>query len=143
MMRTSPEMRYFVGHVIAFETGRTGSSSATTPVVFAVCEKLRPQWVNLMGDVGFRTLLSRALIMAHQRVAWLRAVHVKADGSLAWSGDLETKVEAEEMAEGSVVLVAELLGLLEGFIGEALALRLLKDVWPKVPLYDSGSDKGK
>lgn len=85
MMRATPEMRDFVGRVIAFETGGNGSSSATTPVAFAVCEKLRPQWVNLMGDVGFRTLLSRALTMAHQRVPWLRAVHVKADGSLAWS----------------------------------------------------------
>lgn len=143
MMRATPEMRDFVGRVIAFETGRQGSSCAATPVAFAVCEKLRPQWVNLMGDVGFRTLLSRALAVAHQRVDWLRAMHVKADGSLAWSGQLETRVEAEEMTEGSALLVVELLGLLEGFIGETMALRLMQDVWPHLPLNDSDSPKGK
>ena len=132
-MRATPEMRDFVRRVIAFETRDNRSATTKIPVVFAVCEKLQPQWVNLMGDVGFRTLLSRALTMAHQRVAWLRAVHVKVDGTMAWAGDLETKVDAEEMAEGSAVLIAELLGLLEGFIGETLALRLMQDVWPKLP----------
>jgi hypothetical protein len=47
------------------------------------------------------------------------------------------------MAEGSAVLVVELLCLLQGFIGETLALRLMQDVWPKLLLGDSDSDKGK
>jgi hypothetical protein len=136
-------MRDFLGRVIAFETGNNGSSCATTPVAFVVCEKLRPQWVNFMGDVGFRTLLSRALAMAHQRVPWLSAVHVKGDGALAWSGEMVTQVDAVEIAEGSAVLLSELFGLLEGFIGETLALRLMQDVWPKLPLSDSDSPKGK
>jgi hypothetical protein len=33
-----------------------------------------------------------------------------------------------------VVLLAQLLGLLNAFIGEVLTLRLLRDVWPKIPL---------
>jgi len=96
-----------------------------------------------MGSIGFRTLLSRALISARGKAAWLRAVHVQADGVLAWLDKLEAQVNAEEMAAGSAVLLTELLGLLEGFIGEALALRLVQDVWPKLPCNDSDSDKGK
>lgn len=143
MSQANQELRSFVGRVVAFETGRNASSTATTPVAFVVCEKLRPQWVNFMGDVGFRTLLSRALTMAHQRVPWLSAVQVNAEGVLAWSGKMEPPADPDAMGAGSAVLVAELLGLLEGFIGEALALRLLQDVWPKLPLNDSGSDKEK
>ena len=136
-MRGSPEMRDFVGRVLAFETRTKDSSCATTPVAFAVCEKLRPQWVNLMGEVGFSTLLSRALTMAHQRVAWLRAVHVKKGGSLAWSREPETQLAENEMNAASALLVLELLCLLTEFIGATMALRLMHDVWPHLPLNDS------
>jgi len=35
-----------------------------------------------------------------------------------------------------VTLLAQLLGLLVTFIGEALTVRLVREVWPKVPLDD-------
>jgi hypothetical protein len=143
MIHTSSQMQDFARRVVDFETPRNSSSRPAIPVAFVICEKLRPQWANLMGNIGYRTLLSRALILAHQKAVWLRAVHINPDGVLSWSGKLETRVNAEEIAFGSVVLVVELLGLLEGFIGEALALRLLQDVWPKLPRRDSDSDKEK
>jgi len=36
--------------------------------------------------------------------------------------------------EGRVVLLAQLLGLLVAFIGENSTLRVVREVWPKVPL---------
>jgi hypothetical protein len=48
------------------------------------------------------------------------------------------------LSEGRVVLLAQLLGLLVAFIGESLTLRLVLEVWPKVPLEDlelSNGDK--
>lgn len=143
MMRATPQMRDFAARVIAFEMGENASSGTTTPVAFAVCEKLRPQWANLMGNIGFRTLLSRALTIASADAPWLKRVQVKADGPLEWTCELEVQADAAEMAAGSVVLITELLGLLEGFIGETLARRLMQDMWPKLPLNDSDSDKGK
>jgi hypothetical protein len=41
---------------------------------------------------------------------------------------------AEVVAEGSVALLARLLGLLVTFIGEALTLRLVEEMWPDVRL---------
>jgi hypothetical protein len=143
MIRATPEMREFVNRVIEFEMRNSGASAATTPVAFPICEKLRPQWANLMGTIGFRTLLSRALNIALQTAPWLRAVQVKADGSLEWSGELETPLDVTEMTEGSTALIAELLALLEGFIGEILALRLMHDAWPELARNDSDSHKGK
>jgi len=143
MIRATPHIRDFAARVVAFEARANESSGSGNPVAFAICEKLRPHWANLMGGIGFRTLLSRALGSAHGKAAWLRAVHVQADGVLAWSDKMEAEVDAAAMAAGSAVLLAELLGLLEGFIGDTLAMRLVQDVWPKLPRKDSDSDKGK
>ena len=147
MIRATPQMRDLAARVVAFEARANDSSGAGNPVAFAICEKLRPHWANLMGSIGFRTLLSRALVSAHGKAAWLRAVHVQPDGVLAWSDKPEGQMAAGEMAAGemavgSAMLLVELLGLLEGFIGETLAMRMMQDVWPKLSPSDSDSEKG-
>ncbi len=107
-----------------------------TPAAFDVCEKLRPHLATLMGITGFHALLSRALVLANVEVPWLRAVHVKADGSLERLGELEAQAAPEVIANGQVVLLAQLLGLLVAFIGEDMTLRLTREVWPKLSLND-------
>lgn len=106
------------------------------PAAFHVCEKLRPQLATLMGSTGFRALLSRALALANSETSSLRTVHVLADGSLAGLDALEAQVDPDEVVEGSVVLLAQLLGLLVAFIGEPLTTRMVREVWPKLPLND-------
>ena len=135
-------MRDFAKRLIAYETGGNKSSGTKTPAAFHVCEKLRPHLATLMGNAGFRALLSRALALASAEVPWLRAVHVKADGSLEGLEELHAQLDPEEFAEGRVVLLAQLLGLLVAFIGEDLTLRLVREVWPKLPLNDLDFGKG-
>ena len=89
-----------------------------------------------MGSVGFHSLFSRALVLAGSEVAWLRAVSIKADGSWEGLDEVEAPVDAEQMTEGTIILVAQLLGLLSTFIGERLTLVLVREVWPTVPLDD-------
>jgi hypothetical protein len=50
--------------------------------------------------------------------------------------ELAAQVDPKEIAEGSIVLVAQLLGLLVAFIGENLTVRLVREVWPKLSLSD-------
>jgi hypothetical protein len=128
--------------LIAYETRENKSSETRTPAACRVGEKLRPHLATLMGNIGFRALLSRALALANAEVVWLRAVHVKADGSLEGLDELEAQVHPDEIFEGCVVLLAQLLGLLVAFIGENLTLRLVRDVWPKLSLNDSDFGKG-
>ena len=128
-------MRDFAERLIAYET-RGNKSSKTTPTAFLVGEKLRLHLTALMGKVGFRALLSRAHVLANAEVPWLRAVHVKADGSFGGLDELGAQVASEKIAEGSVVLFAQLLGLLVAFIGGSLTLRLVREMWPKIPLND-------
>jgi hypothetical protein len=61
-------------------------------------------------------------------------MQVQKDGSLAELDESQMPVGSEQLAEGGVVLLAQLLGLLVAFIGEDLTLRLLRDVWPEVAL---------
>jgi hypothetical protein len=129
-------MRDFSERLIAHATRGNKSSKTETPAIFLVVEKLRPNLATLLGKLGFRALLSRALALTTSEIAWLRAVHVKADGSLEGLHELEAQLDPEEIAEGTVVLLAQLLGLLVVFIGESLTLRLVRDVWPKLSLDD-------
>jgi len=135
-------MRDFAERLIAYETGQNKSSEAKAPAACLVGEKLRPHLATLMGNVGFRALLSRALVLANAEVPWLRAVHVKADGSFEGLEELGAQVGPDEIFEGCVVLLAQLLGLLVAFIGEDLTLRLGREVWPKLSLDNFDFDKG-
>ena len=132
----------FAERLIACETRGNKSSGTKTPAAFPVCEKLRPHLATLMGNTGFRALLSHALARAEADVPSLRAMQVKADGSLAGLDKPEVQADPEERAKGSVVLVAQLLDLLVAFIGQTLMLRIVGDAWPKLSLNDLGFGKG-
>ena len=129
-------MRDFAKRLIACETTNNKFSETKTRAACLVGEKLRPHLATLMGAVGFRALLSRALALANAEVPWLRVVHVKADGSLEGLDKLDAQVDPEKIFEGCVVLLAQLLGLLVAFIGAILTLRLVREVWPKLSLND-------
>ena len=141
-MSATVTMRRFAESVIALEKRANRSSGATLPAAFYVCGKLRPHLANLMGGTGFAALLSRVLAVASADVPWLRGLQVKADGTLDGWAEIEAQVDPEMGAEGSVVLVAQLLALLAAFIGENLVLRMLHDVWPELSLADFDSKKG-
>jgi hypothetical protein len=129
-------MRDFAERLVAYEARENISSETKTPAAFLVDEKLRPHLAALVGNIGFRALLSRALALANAEVPWLRAVHVKADGSFEGLDELSAQVDPDQSFEGRSVLLAQLLGLLVAFIGENLTLRLVREVWPKLSLTD-------
>jgi len=128
MNRATPKLRIYAERLIADEVSRTASSKSKTTVAFAVIEKLSPHFGALMGAAGFRALLSRALVLANPEIAWLRELHVKADGSFEGLNELEAQLNPEEIAAGGIVLLVRLLGLLVTLIGEDLTLRLLSNV---------------
>jgi len=135
-------MRDFAQRVMSYDAAGKKSSGQQTPSVFPVCDKLRPHLATLMGNAGFRALLSRALALASAEVPSLRAVHVKSDGSLEGLDQLGPKVDPEENMLARVVLLAQLIGLLTAFIGENLTGRLVCEVWPELRLNDLDAGKG-
>lgn len=121
--------------LMAYETP-SGSkfSDGAGQATFHVIDELRPQLTNLMGNGGFRGLLSRALALGNEEVRWLRAVHVTADGALDGWKELHAQLDPAEFTEGKIVLLAQLLGLLVAFIGAGLTSRLVLDIWPELSL---------
>ena len=141
MSRATPLMREFAERLVAFEMQGGKAIRLQSPAAFEVCEKLRPHLATLMGKAGFCALLSRALALAASEAPALRRVRVNADGSLGGREDPDTPMDLQKVAEGRVVLLAQLLGLLEAFIGRSLTLRMLRDVWPKLTLNETHFSK--
>ncbi|MBR7621462.1 hypothetical protein JKL49_18870 [Phenylobacterium sp. 20VBR1] len=104
---------------------QNASSKSNPTAAFVVIEKLGPQFGALMGAAGFRALLSRALVLATAEVAWLSDLKVKVDGLIEGLNELKAQANPEEIADGGIVLLARLLGLLVTLIGEDLTLHLL------------------
>ncbi|MEY2466516.1 MAG: hypothetical protein QOD03_1037 [Verrucomicrobiota bacterium] len=132
MNSATPKLKEFARRLLAHDAATGKSGITKNSETFRVCEKLRGPLSRLTGGGGFRSLLSRALALAGAEVAWLRALHIKADGSLEGLAKLEAKLDSREVAEGEVALVSQLLELLITFIGPALTLQLLRDIWPKM-----------
>jgi hypothetical protein len=129
---TKPKLKEFARGLLAHDATSNKSAGTNDFRAFHVCEKLRVPLSRLAGVGGFRSLLSRALALAGDEVPWLRALHITAEGSLEGLDKLGAKIDSGEIAEGEVVLVSQLLGLLLTFIGPALTLQLLHDIWPKM-----------
>ena len=134
MTRATPQMRDLAKRLIVHEMRRNKSLPIEARRAFSVCEKLGLHLRTIVGSAGVAALISRSLIVTNEEVGWLRGVAVKTDGSLEGLDDLDGKVDPEEIVQGSVVLVAQLLGLLLAFIGESLTVGIVREVWPKVSL---------
>lgn len=91
----------------------------------------------LMGGAGFQALLARALALAAVEAPWLAAVLVVADGELEGLAVAQARLDAAEFSEGEAALLAQLLGLLVAFIGQALTLRLIIQIWPQLSFDDA------
>ena len=128
----TPKLKDFARRLLIYEAAVGTRVGPDGSAAFRVCSKLRGPLAKLIGVEGFRTLMSRALRLAGTEAPWLRVLQIKADGSLAGLGDLEAKNDLRAVTQGEAILAAHLLGLLVTFIGTALTLRLLHEIWPRM-----------
>ena len=142
MSKPTPFMRVLAERIIASEKlSYQKSEQAGRPVVAIVTQKLHPVLGMLMGNGGYRVLLSRALARATVEAPSLHALHLTAEGALIF--DSASTPDPKQLDEGSVILVAELLGLLNAFIGEALTVQFLREAWPRLSFKNNlNSDSG-
>lgn len=139
----TPEVKALASRLMAYEAAAVKSGGPHKSVAFRVCDKLRQPLSRLAGAAGFRSLLSRALALASGELRWLKGVHVSADGSLEGLDEQQEELSQDQVAEGEVVLIAQLFGLLVTFIGEGLTLRLVQETWPDVVFDDMEVKRGK
>ena len=142
MSRASSKLRHFAKRLTVYERGASKISDTKTPPAFQVCENLRVYLVTMLGNAGFRELVACALPRAQAEIPWLGALHVGTDGALEGLEKLSEKHSQDELFEGGIVLLAQLLGLMVAFMGEELTLRFVGEVWRDVPLGDLAFGRG-
>lgn len=113
-------------------------NEADSPAEFRATDKLRPHLSMLMGGGGFQALLARALVLAAVEAPWLAGVRVVEGGQLEGLAVAHAKLDTAEFSDGEVALLTQLLGLLVAFIGPALTLRLMMQIWPQLSFEDAG-----
>ena len=138
-----PQTLDLARRLLAYEAVAGETSVPTESANLRVYEKLRRPLCALAGVAGFQSLASRALTLARAEVPSLSAVQVTADGSIQGLGELSPQSDTDHVGEGVAILIAQLLGLLRTFIGEALTLRLVRDLWPDAAFDDPNFGDGE
>lgn len=137
MKQVAPAVRDLARRLLAHEAGESQNREEMAHVAECACTKLRFHLIKVVGLEGFRALLTRALALAKSETPWLSAVQVQADGSLAGLGEAASRQDRDQATKGFGALLTQFLGLLVTFIGEALTLRLVREIWPEALLDDT------
>jgi hypothetical protein len=139
------DSRDLARRLLVWEADAGESSGLTDSIPLRVYEKLRQRLCALAGVAGFHSLASRALSLAKSEVPDLIALQVAPDGSLRGLAKPDVQIDIVGNKGGAieVILIAQLLALLFIFLGEALTLNLVSDLWPDTTLDESVSGKEK
>jgi hypothetical protein len=111
-------------HLLACEEG--GGCDA----IINVSEKLRASLGSVLGVVGFRTLLQRALLLTNTDIGTMETMSVRIDGKLAGLEEFAARSTRKQIDDGGEALISRLLVLAEIFLGEALTRTLIEEIWP-------------
>jgi hypothetical protein len=154
MRQMSPLFLDLASRLLAGENVETSPTNRGDEVEAAekAFRKLRGRLARLLGQEGFDSLLKRALYLAAADYPFLENVTVETSQSspnesrqLSTSHlkGLRENIQGHDRAEvraGLDALLGDFVWLLSTFIGEDLALRQLRRIWPDV-LLDSAEDR--
>jgi hypothetical protein len=112
--------------------------AARAAAAVRVFDKLSQRLAVLITPIGAEALLARAVHLSRATYPFLDHVEAKPKGTslIATLQAAAANVEPSQAQEGFVLVLGTLVGLLESFIGKDLTLRLLRDVWPDLPVTD-------
>ena len=130
METPSTSVRDLAARLLAYEAAGRDANGEHESLI--VCEKLRVSLTRFAGADSFSALMRRALALSRVEAPGLEIVKMRAGGCLE---GLE-KLSKNGGAEAGAAITVHLLWLLVTFIGEPIALRLVKEAWPDVLLGD-------
>jgi len=98
--------------------------------------RLRDRLADLIGVLGYGALVARAVRLAQAESPGLTRVTVTAQAEDGLQGlrafTLASSGDPVAAAEGLAALLAHIIELLIVFIGEDLAVRLVREAWPEL-----------
>jgi len=101
--------------------------------------KLSQRLAQLITLVGSDALLARAVHLSRAEFPFLDGAQTtpSADGLTLRLRESAEGVESSQAAEAFEAVLAILIALLISFVGEDLTLRVLREVWPELPMPQS------
>ena len=132
METPSNSLRVLAQRLLAVEAASKSTAHPPVHEAVRVCEKLRISLTRFAGADGFASLMRRALTLAQAEVPSLRSVTLGPNGSLEGLEKLAAEASGGEVqvAHAAMAVTTHLLWLLVTFVGEPIALRLLREGWP-------------
>jgi len=128
--------------LLTSQTGEGGRLLETPEAAERVLRLLSRRLADLITTTGSEALLSRAVHVAAPNYPFLqRVAGVRSDEALAVRlRESASGVDPGQVPAGFLAVLGTLMALLTAFIGEDLTLRLLRDVWPTLPVPGSGPE---
>jgi hypothetical protein len=117
----------FVRAVVRAETARDGAG-VDSHVAQRIMVRLHQELGKLIGAAGFDVLLARALVLARRTRPSLAGIAAGPGGTL--TGIADAGSDDGEQEEAATAIASHFIELLVTLIGEDLAMRLLRDLWP-------------
>jgi hypothetical protein len=140
MNRASPLAREIAKQIVAFEASGDKSAGAHASAALRATESLRIQLTRTIGAGGYFALASRALALAQTERGLPAFVRIADDGSLEGFAEFAAGLQPAVAQSDGQTILAHLVDLLLMFIGETIVLRVILNVWTKVPVKAPGSD---
>ncbi len=141
MPEVSPAARTLARHVLLYEAGGRAEPAALAEAAARADARLRGRLADLIGLVGYTTLVDRAVRLARaESPARERGAVDAGETGAEEEGGLRGVREFARASGGDPAvaeanlsaLLAHVIGLLSLFIGEDLTLRLVRDAWPEL-----------
>ena len=136
----TPAQRDLAWWLLEQELGDAPEPATLADAAELACQKLCRRLARLVTVAGYQALLARALHLARGEFPFLEGVQAGAIEDPCLDG-LRARLEGVDPAtirDALTAVLAGVIGLLVTFIGEDLALRLVRDVWPDAPFGEAG-----
>ncbi|HXN31074.1 MAG TPA: hypothetical protein VN894_04400 [Polyangiaceae bacterium] len=124
---TRPSIHRFSAAVVAAELAGNDGSSDPARAALRIVAKLRASLGTLVGPAGFEVLLSRSLVLARREDPMLERVTAAGGNLVGLSASDRESAERE-----TVALLSHFIELVAVLVGEDVAARLVRGVWPDV-----------
>lgn len=136
MKQESLEYRGLARRLLENEAG-PAERPAGTAAAERVCAKLSDGLSRLVGPAGFRALMQRALYLARAEHPLLRNVREYDGNCLKGLAESAAGQDPIEVDAALVSVFGGFFWLLSTFIGEDLARRQIRRIWPGIPLEEA------
>ncbi|HLZ31267.1 MAG TPA: hypothetical protein VKV73_28455 [Chloroflexota bacterium] len=120
------------------ESSDVDSAVSVPEAAERVCQKLLERLAKLITPSGCHALLARALHLACEDFRFLRGIQPESTAG-TYLGGLMRSAEGTDPGQvhrGLAWLLGTLLELVALFIGDYLTRRMLREIWPDVPVLE-------